>query len=59
MFDLITKSHRKKEQILAFILLKASKEFSYNEIEEENEIKKIVKPDYSTKHSGFKKKPML
>ena len=57
-YDLVMESLDKKEKIMAFILLKASKELSYNEIKEDDELKKIVKPDYSTKHSGFKKKPM-
>ena len=58
LYDLVIGSVSKKEKIMAFVLLKASKELSYNEIKGDDELKKIVKPDYSTKHSGFKKKPM-
>lgn len=58
LFKLSTVSDLKKRQIVEFVYLLSSKESSYNEIKDDGEIKKIVKPDYSTKHSGFKKKPM-
>ena len=41
-----------------FILLLVSKELSYNQIKEESELNSIKKPDYSTEHTGFKKRSM-
>lgn len=34
---------------MEFVYLLSSKELSYNEIKDDDEIKKIEKPDYSTK----------
>ena len=56
IFQLITESKSSKERIISFIYHLASKELSYNEIEDENEDNGIKKPDYSTEHTGFKKK---
>ena len=58
MFQLITESKSMKEKIIDFIFHLASKELSYNEIKDENEDNGIKKPDYSTKHTGFKKRPL-
>ena len=45
-----------KEKIIDFILLLVSKEVSYNEIKEDDELNSVNKPDYSTEHTGFKKR---
>jgi hypothetical protein len=44
-----------KEKIIDFILFLVSKELSYNEIKEEDELNSIKKSDYSTEFIGFKK----
>ena len=44
-----------KEKIVDFILFLVSKELSYNEIKEEEELNNIKKSDYSTEHTGLKK----
>ncbi len=56
LYPLIIESKSLKEKIMDFILLLASKELSYNKIKEENELNSIKKPDYSTEHTGFKKR---
>lgn len=56
IYQLIIESKSMKEKIIDFILLLVSKELSYNEIKEENELNSIKKPDYSTEHTGFKKR---
>ena len=56
LYPLIIESKSMKEKILNFILHLLSKELSYNEIKEENELISIKKPDYSTEHTGFKKR---
>ena len=58
IFQLITESESSKERIINFIFNLASKELSYNEIKDENEDNGIKKPDYSTEHTGFKKRPL-
>lgn len=56
LYPLIIESKSVKEKILDFILLLVSKELSYNEIKEEDKLNNIKKPDYSTEHTGFKKR---
>ena len=56
LYPLIIESKSMKEKILNFILHLLSKELSYNEIKEKNELISIKKPDYSTEHTGFKKR---
>lgn len=56
LYPLIIESKSMKEKIMDFILLLASKELSYNKIKEEDELNSIKKPDYSTEHTGFKKR---
>lgn len=56
LYPLIIESKSLKEKIMDFILLLASKELSYNKIKEEDELNSIKKPDYSTEHTGFKKR---
>ena len=58
IFQLVYESKSKKEKIVDFILLLVSKQLSYNEIKEDSELNSIKKPDYSTEHSGFKKRSM-
>ena len=58
IFQLVYESKSKKEKILDFILLLVSKKLSYNVRKEENELNSIKKPDYSTEHTGFKKRSM-
>ena len=58
LYKLVIESKSTKEKILDFILLLVSKELSYNEIKEEDELNSIKKPDYSTEHTGFKKRSM-
>ena len=58
IFQLITESKSSKERIISFIYHLASKDLSYNEIKDENEDNGIEKPDYSTKHTGFKKRSL-
>ena len=57
LYPLIIESEPLKIEIIDFILQSTSKQLSYNEIKEENELKSIKKPDYSTEHTGFKKRP--
>lgn len=56
LFHLVIESKQIKEKIIDFILLLVSKNLSYNEIKEEDELNSIKKPDYSTEHTGFKKR---
>ena len=56
LYPLVIESKSVKEKIMDFILLLASKELSYNEIKEDDELNSIKKPDYSTEHTGFKKR---
>ena len=56
LYPLVIESRLVKEKIVEFILLLASKELSYNEIKEDDELNSIKKPDYSTEHTGFKKR---
>lgn len=56
LYPLVIESKSVKEKIIGFILLLASKELSYNEIKEDDELNSIKKPDYSTEHTGFKKR---
>ena len=58
LFQLVNGSKLIKEKIIDFILLLVSKELSYNQIKEEDELNSVKKPDYSTEHSGFKKRSM-
>ena len=58
LFHLVIESKQIKEKIIDFILLLVSKNLSYNEIKEEDELNSIKKPDYSTEHTGFKKRSM-
>lgn len=58
LYSLVIESKSTKEKIVDFILLLVSKELSYNEIKEENELDSIMKPDYPTENSGFKKRSM-
>lgn len=56
LYPLVIESKSVKEKIVDFILLLVSKELSYNEIKEDDELNSIKKPDYSTEHTGFKKR---
>ena len=56
LYPLIIESKSVKEKIMDFILFLVSKELSYNEIKKEDELNSIKKPDYSTEHTGFKKR---
>ena len=56
LYPLVIESKSVKTKIIDFILLLVSKELSYNEIKEEDELNSIKKPDYSTEHTGFKKR---
>ena len=56
LYPLIIESKSIKTKIIDFILLLVSKELSYNKIKEEDELNSIKKPDYSTEHTGFKKR---
>ena len=58
LFQLVNGSKLIKEKIIDFILLLVSKKLSYNQIKEEDELNSVKKPDYSTEHSGFKKRSM-
>ena len=58
LFYIVIESKSRKEKIIDFILLLVSKNLSYNEIKEEDELNSIKKPDYSTEHTGFKKRSM-
>ena len=58
LYRLLIESKSLKEKILDFILLLVSKNLSYNEIKEDDELNSIKKPDYATDHTGFKKRPM-
>lgn len=58
LYPLIIGSKSTKYKIVDFILLLVSKELSYNEIKEDDELNSIKKPDYSTEHTGFKKRSM-
>ena len=52
---LLSRNRLKKKLWTLFFFL-VSKELSYNEIKKEDELNSIKKPDYSTEHTGFKKK---
>ena len=56
LYPLIIESKSVKEKIMDFILFLVYKELSYNEIKKEDELNSIKKPDYSTEHTGFKKR---